>query len=408
MKIIETRVSDSGMYLCVATNIAGNVTQSVKLNVHVPPKIQRGPKLMKVQAGQRVDIPCNAQGTPLPVITWLKGGSATLVDGVRLVSSSDGTLSIDQALLSDAGVYTCVATNMAGSDETEITLHVQEPPTLEDLEPPYNTPFQERVASERIAFPCPAKGTPKPTIKWIWNGRELTGREPGISILEDGTLLVIASVTPSDNGEYICVAVNEAGTTEKKYNLKVHVPPVIKDKEQITNVSVLVNQLTNLFCEVEGTPSPTIMWYRDDVQVTESSTIHIVNNGKILKLFRVAPEDAGSYSCKAVNVAGTSQKYFNIEVLVPPTIIGAGSPNEVSVVLNHDITLECQVKGTPFPIIHWFKDGKPLFLEDPNIELLDRGQVLHLKNARRSDKGRYQCAASSGAGKQAKDIKLTV
>ncbi|XP_047561044.1 hemicentin-1 isoform X2 [Lutra lutra] len=408
MKIIETRVSDSGMYLCVATNIAGNVTQSVKLNVHVPPKIQRGPKLMKVQAGQRVDILCNAQGTPLPVITWLKGGSAALVDGARLVSNSDGTLSIDPALLSDAGVYTCVATNMAGSDETEITLHVQEPPTLEDLEPPYNTPFQERVASERIAFPCPAKGTPKPTIKWIWNGRELTGREPGISILEDGTLLVIASVTPSDNGEYICVAVNEAGTTEKKYNLKVHVPPVIKDKEQITNVSVLVNQLTNLFCEVEGTPSPIVMWYKDEVQVTESSTIQIVNNGKILKLFRVAPEDAGSYSCKAVNVAGTSQKYFNVEVLVPPTIIGAGSPNEVSVVLNRDITLECQVKGTPFPVIHWFKDGKPLFLEDPNTELLDRGQVLHLKNARRSDKGRYQCAASSGAGKQVKDIKLTV
>lgn len=34
MKISETQVSDSGMYVCVATNIAGNVTQSVKLNVH--------------------------------------------------------------------------------------------------------------------------------------------------------------------------------------------------------------------------------------------------------------------------------------------------------------------------------------------------------------------------------------
>ncbi|XP_034866567.1 hemicentin-1 isoform X2 [Mirounga leonina] len=408
MKIIETRVSDSGMYLCVATNIAGNVTQSVKLNVHVPPKIQRGPKLTKVQVGQRVDIPCDAQGTPLPVITWFKGRSALLVDGVQHVSNLDGTLSIDQAMLSDAGLYTCVATNIAGSAETEITLQVQEPPTLEDLEPPYNTPFQERVANERIAFPCRAKGTPKPTIRWIWNGRELTGREPGISILEDGTLLVIASVTPSDNGEYICVAVNEAGTTEKKYNLKVHVPPVIKDKEQITNVSVLVNQLTNLFCEVEGTPSPIIMWYKDDIQVTESSTIQIMNNGKILKLFKVTPEDAGRYSCKAVNIAGTSQKYFNIDVLVPPTIIGANSPNEVSVVFSHDITLECQVKGTPFPVIHWFKDGKPLFLEDPNIELLDRGQVLHLKDARRSDKGRYQCAVSNAVGKQAKDIKLTI
>lgn len=45
---------------------------------------------------------------------------------------------------------------------------------------------------------------------------------------------------------------------------------------------------------------------------------------------------------------------------------------------------------------------------DPNVELLDRGQVLRLKNARRSDKGRYQCTVSNAAGKQAKDIKLTV
>ncbi|XP_047376655.1 hemicentin-1 isoform X2 [Sciurus carolinensis] len=408
MKITETRISDSGMYLCVATNIAGNVTQSVKLSVHVSPKIQNGPKHLKVQVGQRVDIPCNAQGSPLPVITWFKGGSAMLVDGVQRVNNPDGALSINQAVPSDAGTYTCVATNIAGSDEAEITLHVQEPPTVEDLEPPFNTPFQERLANQRVAFPCPAKGTPKPTIKWLRNGRELTGKEPGVSILEGGTLLVIASVTPYDNGEYICVAVNEAGTTERKYNLKVHVPPLIKDKEHLTNVSVLLNQLTSLLCEVEGTPSPVITWYKDDSQVTESSTIQIVNNGKMLKLFKVTAEDAGQYSCKAINIAGTSQKYFSIDVLVPPTIIGASSPSEVSVVLSHNATLECQVKGTPFPDIHWFKDGKPLFLGDPNVELGDRGQILHVKNARRSDKGRYQCVVSNAAGKQAKDIKLTV
>uniref|UniRef100_A0A8D2B9D0 Hemicentin-1 n=1 Tax=Sciurus vulgaris TaxID=55149 RepID=A0A8D2B9D0_SCIVU len=408
MKITETRISDSGMYLCVATNIAGNVTQSVKLSVHVSPKIQNGPKHLKVQVGQRVDIPCNAQGSPLPVITWFKGGSAVLVDGVQRVNNPDGALSINQAVPSDAGTYTCVATNIAGSDEAEITLHVQEPPTVEDLEPPFNTPFQERLANQRVAFPCPAKGTPKPTIKWLRNGRELTGKEPGVSILEGGTLLVIASVTPFDNGEYICVAVNEAGTTERKYNLKVHVPPLIKDKEHLTNVSVLLNQLTSLLCEVEGTPSPVITWYKDDSQVTESSTIQIVNNGKMLKLFKVTAEDAGRYSCKAINIAGTSQKYFSIDVLVPPTIIGASSPSEVSVVLSHNATLECQIKGTPFPDIHWFKDGKPLFLGDPNVELGDRGQILHVKNARRSDKGRYQCVVSNAAGKQAKDIKLTV
>ncbi|KAM5295481.1 hemicentin-1 isoform 3-T3 [Glossophaga mutica] len=445
MKITEARVSDSGMYLCVATNIAGNVTQSVKLSVHVSPKIQRGPKLMKVQVGQRVDLPCNAQGTPLPVITWFKGGSAVLVDGVQHVSHPGGTLSINQAMLSDAGVYTCVAANIAGSDETEITLHVQEPPTLEDLEPPYNTPFQERVANQRIAFPCPAKGTPKPAIKWLRNGRELSGREPGVSILEEGMLLVIASITPYDNGEYICVAVNEAGTTEKKYNLKVHVPPVIKDEAQVTNTSVLVNQPTSLFCEVEGTPSPIIMWYKDDVQVTESSTVQIVNNGKVLKLFKATPKDVGSYSCKAVNVAGASQKYFNIDVLggrtlrlmqtriedagqytcvvrnaageerklfalsvlVPPHIVGENTLEDVKVKEKQSVTLTCEVTGNPVPEIAWLKDGQPL-QEDDTHHSMSGGRFLQISNAQVSHTGRYTCLASNAAGDKSKSFSLNV
>lgn len=45
------------------------------------------------------------------------------------------------------------------------------------------------------------------------------------------------------------------------------VPPAIKDKEHLTNVSVLVNQLASLYCEVEGTPSPVISWYKDGIQV---------------------------------------------------------------------------------------------------------------------------------------------
>lgn len=33
MKILETRVSDAGLYVCVATNIAGNLTQLIELSV---------------------------------------------------------------------------------------------------------------------------------------------------------------------------------------------------------------------------------------------------------------------------------------------------------------------------------------------------------------------------------------
>ena len=64
------------------------------------------------------------------------------------------------------------------------------------------------------------------------------------------------------------------GKKKPHYNSSLFaVPPVIKDKELVTNVSVLVNQPTSLFCEVEGAPSPIIMWYKDDVQV--NGDIHI-------------------------------------------------------------------------------------------------------------------------------------
>lgn len=138
-------------------------------------------------------------------------------------------------------------------------------------------------------------------IKWLRNGEELTGSEPGVSILEDGTLLTLASVSPRDSGEYVCVAVNDAGTTERKYLLKVNgeflrlwlrlkranvggwlrpltlagphsaVPPAVNDNESPANVSVVLSQSTSLLCEITGSPTPVITWYKDGVPVCNIS-----------------------------------------------------------------------------------------------------------------------------------------
>lgn len=91
----------------------------------VPPKIQRGPRVMKAKVGYRIDLPCNAQGIPSPRITWFKDQHPILIDNRQYAVAPDGTLSISQVLLSDSGIYRCVASNMAGRDETEITIHVQ-------------------------------------------------------------------------------------------------------------------------------------------------------------------------------------------------------------------------------------------------------------------------------------------
>ncbi|XP_059503813.1 hemicentin-1 isoform X2 [Stegostoma tigrinum] len=407
MRIIETRLSDSGLYLCVATNIAGNITQYTNLTVHVPPRIRPGPRVIKVQAGQRIDIPCDASGVPSPTITWYKGSNNILLDNKQHSVDAEGTLIIEKAQLTDDGVYKCVVKNVAGQDEVNTTVQVHEPPTVEDPGPPYSNPFQERVANQRIAFPCPAKGIPKPVIKWLRNGRELTGSEPDVSILNDGTLL-IDTVSPHDNGEYVCIAVNEAGTSERKYQLKVHVPPQIRENEKPTNISVVMNQPVSLFCDVSGHPVPIISWHKDGIPIANSSITQILNGGKTLKVLKAATSDTGRYTCQTINIAGTAEKNFNVEVLVPPSIVDAGKQNEVSVILNQETTLECKVKGIPFPNIQWYKDNRLLFPGDISMEIKNKGQVLYIKSARLSDQGHYQCSAVNTAGKRFKEFKLHV
>ncbi|XP_028259472.1 hemicentin-1 [Parambassis ranga] len=401
MKILETRVSDSGFYVCVASNIAGNLTQTIELSVLVPPSIQAGPRVMKVQVGHPVELPCVVIGVPAPTLTWTKDGKTFLV-------TPDGSLALRNVGLNDEGIYICTATNTAGRDEARVQLLVQVPPVVEILEPPFNSPLQERVANQRIAFPCPAKGLPKPVIRWLRNGQELTGNEPGVSILEDGTLLILASVSPLDNGEYVCAAVNDAGSTERKYQLKVNVPPDFRESERPGNLSVVLSQPINLLCDVTGSPTPVVTWYKDGIPVVASNSIQILDMGKTLRLLKAETTDAGSYSCKAINVAGSTEKDFFLDVLVPPSIEGSGSPQDVSAILKQDITLECKVQGMPFPTIQWYKDRKLVFLGDPNLEVTNRGQVLRIKSARLGDQARYQCSVVNTAGKQLKDFNLSV
>lgn len=99
--------------------------RGLNLSPLVPPKIQRGPRVLKAQAGQRVDILCSAQGIPPPAIAWFRARGAVPTGDGQFSHSPDGALSISNVQPPDAGVYKCVASNVAGSDTSEITLQVQ-------------------------------------------------------------------------------------------------------------------------------------------------------------------------------------------------------------------------------------------------------------------------------------------
>uniref|UniRef100_A0A671W9G0 Hemicentin 1 n=1 Tax=Sparus aurata TaxID=8175 RepID=A0A671W9G0_SPAAU len=393
MKILETRVSDSGLYVCVASNIAGNLTQSIELSVLVPPRIQAGPRVMKVQVGHPVELPCMVRGVPEPTLTWAKNGQ-------RYPVSPDGSLALRNVGLNDEGTYTCTAISIAGRDEARVQLLI--------LEPPFNSPLQERVANQRIAFPCPAKGLPKPVIRWLRNGQELTGNEPGVSILEDGTLLILASVSPLDNGEYVCAAVNDAGSTERKYQLKVNVPPDFRDGETPENVSLVLSQSTSLVCDVTGSPTPVVTWYKDGTPVGDPN-LEVTDKGQVLKIKSARLGDKARYQCSVMNTAGKQSKDFNLSVYgeLPPSIKGGNITTEVTALLDTVLTLECEARGVPLPTITWYRNGEAI-LSNRQAQYMERGHYLKIPRAQASDAGQYTCKVTSVAGSAEKTYELDV
>lgn len=84
----------------------------------VPPKIQPGPRVIKVQVGHQVELACVATGFPKPTLTWTK-------DGKRYSVSPDGSLKLRKVGLDDEGIFTCTATNTAGRDEARLKVLVQ-------------------------------------------------------------------------------------------------------------------------------------------------------------------------------------------------------------------------------------------------------------------------------------------
>ena len=92
-----------------------------------------------------LSIACSVSGTPKPSVTWTKDGQSLDGDGIWI--EVNGSLVIGSAQPSDAGRYTCTATNPAGEDTVStnvevagkmLSLTVNDNPML--LEPIYTNP----------------------------------------------------------------------------------------------------------------------------------------------------------------------------------------------------------------------------------------------------------------------------
>ncbi|KAF9422086.1 hypothetical protein HW555_002107 [Spodoptera exigua] len=131
--INKTEVTDSGKYSCIMTNKVGTTEVIFDVVIHKPPSIAAnvGNNLVEghvVALKRSIVLKCEADGYPMPKITWLKDTqrlSESLSNIQRVLGNS--LLAIWSADVRDAGQYICVVENEAGTAHRRYNIAIQVP-----------------------------------------------------------------------------------------------------------------------------------------------------------------------------------------------------------------------------------------------------------------------------------------
>nr|XP_034370788.1 roundabout homolog 2 isoform X5 [Arvicanthis niloticus] len=407
LRIVHGRRSkpDEGSYVCVARNYLGEaVSRNASLEVALlRDDFRQNPTDVVVAAGEPAILECQPpRGHPEPTIYWKKD-KVRIDDKEERISIRGGKLMISNTRKSDAGMYTCVGTNMVGerdSDPAELT--VFERPTF--LRRPIN---QVVLEEEAVEFRCQVQGDPQPTVRWKKDDADLPR---GRYDIKDDYTLRIKKAMSTDEGTYVCIAENRVGKVESSATLTVRVRPVappqfvVRPRDQI----VAQGRTVTFPCETKGNPQPAVFWQKEGSQnllfpnqpQQPNSRCSVSPTGD-LTITNIQRSDAGYYICQALTVAGSILAKAQLEVTDvltdrPPPIILQGPINQ-TLAVDGTALLKCKATGEPLPVISWLKEGFTFLGRDPRATIQDQG-TLQIKNLRISDTGTYTCVATSSSG----------
>ncbi|XP_045518715.1 leucine-rich repeats and immunoglobulin-like domains protein 3 [Pieris brassicae] len=125
--IVNAKPADMGIYSCAAKNPAGTIIANATLSVLQEPSFIRVMGNKEVTSGEPVVLECMVQGSPTPVLKWLKDGSPILPSERHFLAGNNQLLIIIGAQSGDAGHYECEITNNLGTKKEIIELKVLPP-----------------------------------------------------------------------------------------------------------------------------------------------------------------------------------------------------------------------------------------------------------------------------------------
>ncbi|OIR03999.1 endoglucanase C precursor [mine drainage metagenome] len=367
--------SDAGSYDVVVSNSQGSVTSGyAELYINpatAAPTISHQPSNVSTSVGGSASFSVSATGNPEPTYQWRK-------DGVAIAGATGSTYTNLNISASDAGTYTVVVSNSAGSvtsDGATLTVTAASSAPTISQEPRSATV----TVGGSAEFSVTATGNPEPTYQWRKDGVAIPGAT-------DSTYS-IDTVSASDAGTYDVVVSNSAGsTTSTGATLTVSNPTSAPSiTEQPENEQAQVGSTATFSVSATGNPAPTYQWRKDGSAISGATAANLV-------LSNVQASDSGSYDVVVSNTLGSvTSRLVRLEVTTSPEAPTIDSqPVSLSVIVGQQASFSVEAEGDPAPAYQWTKGGQAIAGATQ--------ATFTIPSAQLSDAGTYAVVVSNSSG----------
>ncbi len=367
--IANAQAANAGSYSVIVSNVAGVMTSSnATLAVNLFPVITSQPANQNVNQGQSASFGVTATGTGPLTYFWRKGSTV-------VASGSSASYTIPNAQISDAGSYSVIVSNMAGTiTSSNATLSVNLPATPPDITvPPAN---QTVTVGQSATFNVTATGTAPLTYHWR--------KGTTVVSVSGNPFFTLAAAQAADAGSYSVIVSNAAGTaTSSNATMTVNPAPVAPGiTSQPTGQTVTQGQNATFNVTANGTAPLTYFWRK-------GSTILATGSSASYLIAGVQATDAGSYSVIVSNAAGSVvSSNATLTVNVPPTI--TSQPGNQTITQGQTAAFNVAATGTA-PLTYFWRQGATVVASGSSASCT-------IPNAQPSDAGNYSVIVSNSAG----------
>ncbi|XP_025834444.1 Down syndrome cell adhesion molecule-like protein Dscam2 isoform X9 [Agrilus planipennis] len=222
LMITNIQKHNEGYYLCEAVNgIGSGLSAVIQISVQAPPQFDIKLRNQTSRRGDPAVLQCEAKGEKPIGILWNinnkrlepKGNSRYTIREEILPTGVLSDLSIKRTERNDSALFTCVATNAFGSDDTSINMIVQEPP-----ETPYGLKVLDKSGrSVELSWVAPYDGNSpvkKYTIEYKQSKSSWEAGTERVLVPGEQTEAGVYTLKPATTYHIRIVAENEIGSSD--------------------------------------------------------------------------------------------------------------------------------------------------------------------------------------------------